>query len=320
MYYIQLLILERGGKLAGLVHQWDPDDWEAFSHSLLHARHGVLNVHKIPATHNGDLGIDYYCLGDLVIYQCYAVEEPVDITTRADRQKVKITTDLKTLIDGAAEVSKLLLNQKLRKWVLLVPFHNSKEVNLHCAKKTKDLRSLNLPLLDPEFEVCIQDQSHFPGKAVQDAMAGHANLSLNVEPPTPEEVKNWQAGSMDLLTNATVKLGKRVGGAAVHTAVAQGVEAFLRSNTLIDALRSNAPDLHEKVTSAIHRRVRTLTFAGPQGGTLPSNILNTEITSLTEAIKEAAPTLSDSNAQEIALGTISEWIMRCPLDFPDHVV
>ncbi|USU11255.1 hypothetical protein NF701_11930 [Sphingomonadaceae bacterium OTU29THOMA1] len=99
--------------------------------------------------------------------------------------------------------------------------------------------------------------------------------------------------------------------------VAHGIEAFLRGNGLIDALRNNAPDMHEKVTAAIQVRARTLTFAGPKGGTLPSSILNTEITSLTQAIKAAAPTLSDDNAQEIALGTISEWIMRCPLDFPN---
>ena len=99
--------------------------------------------------------------------------------------------------------------------------------------------------------------------------------------------------------------------------MAHGVEAFLRGNGLIDALRNNAPDMHEKVTAAIQVRARTLTFAGPQGGTLPTSILNTEIASLAQAIRNAAPTLSVDNAHEIALGTISEWIMRCPLDFPD---
>src|SRR3546814_4636855 len=79
----------------------------SFAQSLLQSRHGVLNLHKVPATHIGDFGIDYYCLADLVIYQCYAVEEPIDIAIRADRQKSKITTDLKKLIAGASEVSKL---------------------------------------------------------------------------------------------------------------------------------------------------------------------------------------------------------------------
>ena len=304
--------------MAGVINQWDPNDWEEFSHSLLHARHGVLNVHKVPADHQGDLGVDYYCVSDLVIYQCYAVTEPVHIDVRAQRQKDKITTDLRKLVRGAAEVSKLLLGAQLKAWVLLVPNHDSKDVNLHCAKKTADMRALNMPLLDASFEVLVQDQSHFPGKALQEAMAGLANLSLNVPAPTPQELQDWEAGSPDLLVNAAAKLGKRVSGPAVGVAVAQGVEAFLLGNVLIDALRRSAPDLHDKVAAAIQRRARTLNFAGPQGGTLPSNILHSEIAALTSAIKESAPTLSDANAQEIALGKISEWIMRCPLDFPDH--
>ena len=80
------------------------------------------------------------------------------------------------------------------------------------AKKTADLRKLGLPLLDDNFEVCIQDQTHFPGKAVQDAMAGLTNLSLSVAAPTKEELEKWEAGSADLVANATIKLSKRVSG------------------------------------------------------------------------------------------------------------
>lgn len=303
--------------MASLVNQWGSDEWEEFSHSLLQSRHGILNVHKVPASHSGDLGIDYYCLTDFVIYQCYAPEEPLDIATRADRQKVKMTTDLGKLVNGAVDVSKLMLGQKLKTWVLLVPNHDSKLLNLHCAKKTADLRKLGMPLLDDNFEVCIQDQTHFPGKAIQDAMAGLTNLSLSVAAPSKEELEMWEAGSADLVANATIKLSKRVNNETLGDVVAHGVEAFLRGNGLIDALRNSAPDMHEKVTAAIQVRARTLTFAGPQGGTLPATILNTEIASLTQAIRNAAPTLSVDNAHEIALGTISEWIMRCPLDFPD---
>src|SRR3546814_20339781 len=113
----------------------------SFAQSLLQSRHGVLNLHKVPATHIGDFGIDYYCLADLVIYQCYAVEEPIDIAIRADRQKSKITTDLKKLIAGASEVSKLLLSKPLKKWILLVPVHDRKDVNMHCATKKANLRN-----------------------------------------------------------------------------------------------------------------------------------------------------------------------------------
>ncbi|NKC29895.1 hypothetical protein HEQ75_03400 [Roseomonas sp. BU-1] len=304
--------------MVGVTHQWNPDDWESFAQGLLQWQHGILDLHRMPASHGGDLGIDYYCTRDSVIYQCYAVEEPIDIATRAERQKNKITTDLNKIVAGAAEVAKLFLGKPLRKWVLLVPLHNSKDVNLHCAKKTAEIRATKLSVFDPEFEVCIHDERQFPGKALQDAISRLSNISLSVDMPTKEELAQWEASSPDLLANAAAKLSKRVEKTEVETAVAQGVEAFLRGNALIDALRSNAPDLHEKISAAIQYRARLLGFAGPKGGPTPGGILHAEYENLTVAIKETAPSLSQLNAQEIALGTISEWIMRCPLRFPNN--
>lgn len=306
--------------MVSVAQQWNPDEWETFALSLLQARHGTLEVHKIPATHKGDFGIDFYCTAEAVIYQCYAVEEPVDVVTRATRQKSKITTDLKKMIDGAVEVSNLFLGKPVRKWILLAPVHDSKDVNLHCAKKTADLRALNLAHLGADFEVCVHDQRSFPGAALTAAMAALTNVSLSVEAPTKEELDAWQAGSPNLLASATKKLTKRVGSDKVQAAVTDGVEFFLKANALIDALRNSAPDLHEKVAAAITGRTRRLAFVGPQGGPAPSNILNTELDALISAIKKAAPSLSDANAEEIALGTVSDWIMRCPLDFPSHAV
>jgi len=301
--------------VVNIVQQWDPDDWEAFSLSLLHSRHGTLNVQKVPATHKGDLGVDFYCTSDLVIYQCYSVEEPVDIGVRATRQKNKITTDLKKVIDGAVEISKLFFNIPVRKWVLLVPLHDSKEVNLHCATKTSEARKLAPSHLHSGFEVCVNDQGSFPGAALNTAMASLTNVSLSVQPPTQLELDNWQAGSPNFLANATKKLSKR-NPADVQATVTNGVELFLKGNALVDALRSRAPDLHERVVGAISARSKRLGYVGPQGGPMPSNIMATELDTLTNAIRDAAPTLSLANAEEIALGTLSDWIMRCPLDFP----
>ena len=148
------------------------------------------------------------------------------------------------------------------------------------------------------------------------AMMVLTNLTLSVGSPTDEELDAWQAGSPDLLANATKKLTKRAGPEKVQAAVTDSVEAFLKGNALIDALRSSAPDLHEKVAAAITGRARRLTFVGPQGGPAPSNILNTELENLITAIRSAAPSLSNANAEEIAMGAVSDWIMRCPLDFP----
>ena len=83
---------------------WDPNDWELYVFGLLQDRHGPLNVMRVPARHRGDLGVDYYCLTEDVVYQCYAVQEPCEVADRADKQKAKITVDLRKLCDARPEL------------------------------------------------------------------------------------------------------------------------------------------------------------------------------------------------------------------------
>jgi len=274
-------------------------------------------VHKIPAAHKGDYGIDYYCPKELVAYQCYAVEEPIDIATRADRQKKKITTDLAKIILNQAEISKLFLGSPIKHWVLIAPLHDSKDVNLHCAKKTGDLRAAKCATLDASFEVAIQDPSAFPSNAVAAGMSALSKVTLSIPFLTQTELESWAAGSSDLLANVTRKLKKRATPDQIEDVVADAIKSFLQGNALLDALRSGAPDLHEKVMSAIRSRARRLQFAGPQTNGSAGEILHTELDALIAAVQASAPSLSIENAEQIAYGSICEWIMRCPLDFPN---
>lgn len=299
------------------VQIWNPDDWELFAQSLLHGRHGPLHVQKIPAAHKGDYGIDYYCTKDGVAYQCYAVEEPIDISVRAERQKKKITIDIGKLVKNHVEIGKLFHGVPIRHWVLMAPLHDSKDVNLHCAKKTEDLRNVGCPALDPTVEVIIQDPSNFPNDAVALGMSALSKVTLSIPTPSPSELATWTAGSSDLLANATVKLKKRAPPDKLDDAVSETVRSFLQGNAVLDALRSGSPDLHEKVMSAVRSRARRLEFAGPQSGGSAGEILHAELDALIAAMQAAAPSLSAENAEQVAYGSICEWIMRCPLDFPD---
>lgn len=302
-------------RVVSAIQVWNPDDWEAFALSLLQSRHGALNVHKIPAAHKGDFGIDYYCTLEAVAYQCYAVVEPIDISTRADRQKKKITADTGKFVKNETDIEKLFLGKQVKHWRLLVPLHDSKEVNLHCANKTLQIRKLSCPYLDKEFDVGIDDQKSFSPNAIAAGMTAIAQVDLELSAPTPEELSEWQASSTDLLENARRKLLKRTGIKGLEEAVEEATKCLLNGNSALDALRSNAPDLHEKVIGAVATRARRLSLAGAQGGPTPGSILNTEIDHLNATIKAAAPNLSDDLVEQIALGSVSDWIMRCPLDF-----
>ncbi|MDG3580302.1 hypothetical protein P7F60_28380 [Rhizobium sp. YJ-22] len=297
---------------------WNPDDWEIFALGLLNCRHGVLNVHKVPAKDQGDLGIDYYCNKESVAYQCYAVEEPIGVAERAKKQKDKITKDLGKLQKNYLIVSKLFLGAPIKRWVLLSPLHDSKDVNIHCANKTTELRSKALPYLDTDFEVLIHDQAFFGADALTLNAAQLSLIKLSIPNPTNPQISSWEKeeGSQDLLSTARTKLAKRTTPQKLEDAVADATRYHLQGAALMSALRSQAPELHDNLATVIASRRRHLEFAGPTAVTA-SGILNDEIMNLKEAIKGAAPNLSPENIDQLVFGTISEWIMQCPLDFPN---
>jgi hypothetical protein len=102
-----------------LHESWDPNDWELHAFGLLQDRHGSTSVMKVPARHKGDFGIDYYCLSDCVTYQCFAVQEPCGVADRADKQKAKITTDIKKFCTRA-ELVRLFAGHRIARWILVV--------------------------------------------------------------------------------------------------------------------------------------------------------------------------------------------------------
>jgi hypothetical protein len=89
-----------------------------------------------------------------------------------------------------------------------------------------------------------------------------------------------------------------------------------RENTL-EALRANFPDLHEALIGVILRHGQLLSLYGPPAEGAAHQILRTELNALMKALKEV-PNVSDANAHQLALGTLADWLMRCPLDFPPY--
>lgn len=299
---------------------WDPNEWELHAYGLLQDRHGATNVMKVPARHKGDFGIDYYCVSGRVAYQCYAVQEPCEVDDRANKQKAKITKDLNKF-SSRTEVSSLFVGSKVERWILVVPIHDSAQVNLLLGAKTTQVRSLNLAYVAPDFEVLIHDLEGFDPASVG-LRAYHRNqIILPPQPATTEQIDNWTRASNPLVASLTRKLVKRLDSTdpvRVNEAVHDMVSRFLEKENTLDALRRDVPHLHEALAAVISRHAAKLSFYGSPENATPHHILRTEFDSLTAELKQSIPNFSDASAQQIALGAIAEWLLRCPLDFPPY--
>ncbi len=299
---------------------WDPNEWEQHVYGLLQDRHGPLNVHKVPARHKGDHGLDYYSLEDRVAYQCYAVQEPCEVADRAEKQKAKITTDLTKFCTKKAELSGVFGSVQMARWILIVPLHDSSQLNTHTTTKSAEVRSLSLPYVAANFEVMIHDLDSFD--VVSRAMRASArrSISISIPPTSPQQVEEWSSASESMVSTLKAKLEKRVGTDAdkLNESVEQAVSWFLDRENALEALRSTAPQIHEALMGAILRHGQRLSFYGPPAAGTPHQILRSELDALVAALKAEVPNFTDASAHQLAIGTLAEWLMRCPLDFPPY--
>ena len=299
---------------------WDPNEWELHAFGLLQDRHGAVNVMKVPARHKGDFGIDGYCLCDQVVYQSYAVQEPCEVADRATKQQTKITTDIGKF-RTRAEVQALFTGTRISRWILVVPLHDSAKVNVHLAKKTAEVRALHLPYVADDFEVLIHDLECFDGQSRDMRASQRRLITLGPRPPTAEQIDSWTQESNPLVSDLSRKLRKRAGLdnlERLNSAVRESVGWFLEKENALADLRQSTPQLHEALSAVISRQTTKLAFYGTARSGAAGQILRSELESLIKEIQQAVPNLSDESAQQIALGSVVEWLLRCPLDFPPY--
>lgn len=294
------------------VEYWDGDEWEEHVLRLLQDRHGATNLQKVPAKHLGDSGLDYICLAERVVYQCYAVEEPVDVAERAKKQKSKITTDIGKFCNTSNGAVKLFAFNPIKRWILTVPLHDSQDVVQHALKKAAEVRALKLQHVDKDFEIIVHDRTDFDEESWKKRAALRARIRPAIPEPTDAEVAAIVHGNQNLADNLRQKLGARFSDAgALEDAVDDSLRVFLEYQNTIDALRRSVPEAYEEVVRLTAERLRRLRI-GSKGGD-GADRLDAEINELKAGILSRIPNLDPGAAELIAFGAVSEWLMRCPL-------
>ena len=181
----------RAYRMPELHEFWDPNEWESHVYGLLQDRHGPLNVTKVPARHKGDLGLDYYCLPDRVVYQCYAVQEPCEVAERADKQKVEIKLDLEKFCKRKTQLPALFRKVRIRHWILTVPIHDSVQVNIHLAAQTEKVKGLELAYVAEDFVADIHDLQSFDGASRERQTLLRHSISLPSVARVRREIHEW---------------------------------------------------------------------------------------------------------------------------------
>jgi hypothetical protein len=295
---------------------WKGDEWQAFALQLVQRRHGPENVQAVPDSVGGDAGIEFFTTSGC-LYQCYAPEESSDVAKAASAMKAKAARDLPKLVKYREKIEPILCGIKVGRWILLCPFLDNKEVVADVRKRGVALKEEGLTFLAPNFEALCHSQDDFAGELEQ-LKALSLGPPLSIDMPTSSDVD--AIGATSIAARIDAKLARAYGPAATDRQIAQRRDAYIKAHlyreNALDQLRQNHSILWERAFQTLEAEETRLIAVGASSATMPAEQLETSTERIEVSLAKTLPTVSTGIVTQIALGTVSDWLIRCPLDFP----
>lgn len=291
---------------------WDGKEWQQFSLRLIRERHKPENVQSIPDRVHGDLGLECVTM-DGCVYQSYAPEETGDTAKAASAMRAKANRDLNKLEKYQSEILKILGKRKIRRWILLCPFLDDKDVLKTVSTKAQKVLESGLPFLDPDFCGLVHCQEDF-AKEIDRVRLEASGAALTLRAPSTVELADAENSIDETLDHkigrgfpqlSEVQATKRKGGF---------LRSHIRAENALDQLKRDAPELWERATTTIALEEDRLLTTGTGSGSA-ADLLVAEQDRLYEALTSAIPTLESNSIRAIAMGQIGTWLIECPLDF-----
>jgi hypothetical protein len=283
----------------------------------LQRRYGPGEYQKIPDNYQGDAGIEGFTITSGHAYQAYGPEEPLTTDARYRKHRDKITDDIRKFIQNRDLLSDMLGSVKIKRWILIVPRFDSKELLRHAAKKTQEILDAKLPYVDCDFRVCIEDEEAFAVERNQLLNANLEIISIISDEVNSLQIAEWADKNDKLVQNLDDKISRlpTIKKAAKRRLFRdQMIKHFLEGQNAIEELR-RYPTAYERIRQAKGQRERYLATEAMIATGSNSEFLNACLNQIRETIKSEVPGVADHTIEAIVWEAVSDWMIRCPLNF-----
>jgi hypothetical protein len=148
--------------------------------------------------------------------------------------------------------------------------------------------------------------------------ANATTLSVTAQPATVQQVSDWVSSNDTLAATLDAKLRRLPtlrtdqDRRAFHGKV---LKWYLEGQEILQELRIY-PEVYEKVVKAISHRENFLAMSAVSGYTA-QEILTSSLQGLRETLQREVRELHSFSAESLAHEAVADWLLRCPLDFPE---
>ncbi|MCY7331784.1 MAG: hypothetical protein LH649_03805 [Pseudanabaena sp. CAN_BIN31] len=293
------------------------EEWEKHIQILLKRHYGLGNYQEVKAKHMGDYGIEGYSTCGSV-FQCYATEA-YETNQKYEAQRNKITTDINKFINNKNKLIKIFGNTIINRWILLVPSFDSALLVEHASKKAEDVLKANLPYVSQDFKVIIETDECFLKEIKELAGVGA------IEYDTPDiEIKNtdresWLKSNNVLVNNLELK-GNKIPKISADGRIEEFknliVSYYLRGQNYLEDVNKYNPDFYARINGCkltYERELEIMSYISSPSA--PDIHFQDAKKEYSQQLQKSFPNLPTSKIDILVWEAISDWLMRCPLDF-----
>jgi hypothetical protein len=299
------------------VRNFEGDEWENYIQLLLKRHYRTGDYQEIPARHGGDFGIEGYST-DGCAYQCYAAQEPCTTQKRYESQRDKITVDIGKFIRNKAKLIELFGNTRIDRWILVVPTSESAQLVQHASKKAQKVLDASLPYVSDDFKVMVITDSCFAKEINELSNAGVIEVDTKAIDVNAEDVDGWAISNDGLVGNLNRKAEKILNSKSEIKLKPFSKEImihYLRGQVLLSSFSRNYPDIYAHLENCKCVYERQLVILSLMNSDPASQYFTRALADYSDQLYKAVPSLPSTVIETLKWEGVSDWLMRCPLDF-----
>ncbi len=295
---------------------FDGDSWEEICQICFQLKYEEDGYQEMVAHTQGDLGIEGYTR-DGKVFQCYCPKKNYSANELFEKQRNKITSDLGKLIAYRKEIKEYLGDIKIKRWYFITPFYLNKDIVKHCVKKAEEMRNYGLDILDPNFDVLINDIK-FIAKEIPYALnLNNFKINVNLEKEiTCEEVEYFKKSDVKGIDNLVRKSSALIKNPKFRDKYIENqIKNYLIGKQKFDILDSNFKVTYEKILrlmTSFQDDVEDICMLESDESSANKIMKKLEDKYQQRLIEELGDSVELVLIDSIKRYSISDWLIRCP--------
>ena len=294
----------------------DGDGWEDLVHKILRIKY-PNNYNKVPAKFKGDLGIEGFSyLGHA--FQCYCPDGNPSSKELYQRQRDKITADIKKFTQNEDKLLEILDDIQIHRWKFVTPIVEDRSLLKHCRKKEREVKSEDCEHVNNEdFRIQIVEEENY----TTEINKLHNSHGLKYEADIPEvddkKIEEWKSSENEFHNNLDSKLSKIVSEEQRKKVfINVNIKSLIEGEAILHDLQVNFPDTQEKIIQLIDSWEDDVQMKSMLKKANPNALMKDTSEKFRKDLQEEfKDQISTATARRITRQTISFWLCKCPLGF-----